>query len=263
MGAPFPLDLPARASKPRRVGLTHVLDKGTPANQVADALAVCGAYVDVWKFGWGTAYLDPQVGAKLAVLADHGVLGCLGGTLLEVAWAQHRVDELLAWASDLAIPCVEVSRGAVLMSPDEKQDLIRRATETFTVVSEVGRKSRTSRLGELEWAQEVSGDLVAGATWVVAEGRESGTVGIYDERGAVHEDIVASALQAGGLDRLVFEAPRKDQQAWFVGRFGPNVNLGNIAIGDVLALETLRLGLRADTIGLSTRVPAPLGMTSS
>ncbi len=161
------------------------------------------------------------------------------------------------------MPCVEVSRGAVLMDTDEKQDLIRLATGHFTVLSEVGRKSRTSRLGELEWAREVSGDVAAGATWVVAEGRESGTVGIYDEEGAVHEDIVASAVRAGGLDRVVFEAPRKDQQAWFVTRFGPNVNLGNIAIGDVLGLETLRLGLRADTIGLSTMVAVPAGRNGS
>jgi phosphosulfolactate synthase len=263
VGAPFPLDLPARAAKPRRVGLTHVLDKGMPATQVADALAVCGAYVDVWKFGWGTAYLDPHLRAKLAVLADHDVLGCLGGTLLEIAWAQHRVDEFLGWATELGIPCVEVSRGAVLMDTAEKQELIRRAAATFIVLSEVGRKSRTSRLGELEWAQEVSGDIAAGATWVVAEGRESGTVGIFDDQGAVHEDIVASAIRAGGLDRLVFETPRKDQQAWFVSRFGSNVNLGNIAVGDALGLETLRLGLRADTIGLSTMTAVPIGKNGS
>ncbi len=260
---PFPLDLPARTAKPRRVGLTQVLDKGMPAPLVADVLAVCGAYVDVWKFGWGTAYLDPHLAAKLALLADHGVLGCLGGTLLEIAWAQHRVDEFLAWADEVGIPCVEVSRGAVLMGTDEKQDLIRLATSHFTVLSEVGRKSRTSRLGELEWASEVSGDVAAGATWVVAEGRESGTVGIFDEQGGVHEDIVAAAVRAGGLDRVVFEAPRKDQQAWFVSRFGPNVNLGNIAVGDVLGLETLRLGLRADTIGLSTMAAVPIGRNGS
>ncbi|MEA2702249.1 MAG: phosphosulfolactate synthase, partial [Actinomycetota bacterium] len=111
--------------------------------------------------------------------------------------------------------------------------------------------------------QEVSGDIAAGATWVVAEGRESGTVGIFDDQGAVHEDIVASAIRAGGLDRLVFETPRKDQQAWFVSRFGSNVNLGNIAVGDALGLETLRLGLRADTIGLSTMTAVPIGKNGS
>jgi phosphosulfolactate synthase len=257
VGPPFPLDLPVRAAKPRRVGLTQVLDKGMAAPQVADVLAVCGAYVDVWKFGWGTAYLDPHLAAKLTLLAEHDVLGCLGGTLLEIAWAQRRVDDFLGWAVGLGMPSVEVSRGAVLMEVDEKHDLIRRATGHFTVLSEVGRKSRTSRMGELEWGQEVAGDIAAGATWVVAEGRESGTVGIFDDDGAVHEDIVASAVGAGGLDRLIFEAPRRDQQAWFLNRFGPNVNLGNIAVADVLGLETLRLGLRADTIGLSTKALRP------
>ena len=252
MGAPFPLDLPGRPAKPRQVGITHVLDKGLPAAEMAGVLDACGAYIDVWKFGWGTAYLDPGVEAKLALLADRGILGCVGGTLLEVAWVQRRVDDFLAWARDCGFPSVEVSRGVAPMRPHEKYELIRKATATFTVLSEVGNKSATELMPVIDWADEVCGDLAAGATWVLTEGRESGTVGIYDAKGAVREDVVAAVLEACGLERVVFEAPRKDQQAWFIQRFGPNVNLANIPVAEVLGLETLRLGLRADTLGLSS-----------
>ncbi|MEA2826350.1 MAG: phosphosulfolactate synthase [Actinomycetota bacterium] len=260
MAVPFPLDLPERSSKPRYVGLTHVLDKGLTPAEVADRLNTCGAYVDVWKFGWGTAYVDPHVEAKLAILGRHGVLGCLGGTLLEVAWSQRRVDHLLDWAAGAGFPCVEVSRGAAAMTVEEKHEIIRVAASGFTVLSEVGAKSRTVRLPPGQWAEEVAGDLAAGARWVLTEGRESGTVGIYNDDGSVREDVLAAVVAAAsGPERLVFEAPRKDQQAWFVRRFGSEVNLANIAVGEVLGLETLRLGLRADTIELSIgRAPVPI-----
>lgn len=248
MGQPFPLDLPERPSKPRAVGITHVLDKGLPAGELAGVLETCGKYIDIWKFGWGTAYLDPGVESKLDALAERGILACVGGTLLEVAWVQRRVDEFLAWAAGVGFPCVEVSRGAAPMRPDEKYDLIRLATRRFTVLSEVGAKSAADRMPCTDWADEVAGDLAAGARWVLTEGRESGTVGIYDAAGTVREDVIAAVIGAGGTDRVVFEAPRKDQQAWFIEHCGPNVNLANIPIADVLGLETLRLGLRADTM---------------
>ncbi len=254
MARPFPLDLPERTEKPRRAGLTHVLDKGHTPSDTASALVSCGAYVDVWKFGWGTAYVDPGVEPKLALLDSHGVLGCVGGTLLEVAWAQGRADDLLDWAAGAGFPCVEVSRGAAPMTIGDKHDIIRTAASGFTILSEVGGKSRASRMHPAEWAEEVAGDLDAGARWVLAEGRESGTVGIYRDDGSVREDVVAAVVGAGGLERVVFEAPRKDQQAWFIRRFGPQVNLANIAVAEVLGLETLRLGLRADTIELAIGV---------
>lgn len=253
MEQPFRLDLPNRPGKPRRAGLTHVLDKGTPAAHAADALSSCAPYVDVWKFGWGTAYVDRDLAAKLRLLADHDILACLGGTLLEVAWAQGRAEDLLAWAFAAGLPAVEVSRGATAMSVAEKHELISRAAERFTVVSEVGRKTGSGLLPG-DWAAEAAGDVRAGATWVIAEGRESGTVGIYDNAGRVRDDIVDAVVAALGVDKVVFEAPAKDQQAWFVRHFGANVNLANVAVADVLGLETLRLGLRADTIGLSCPV---------
>lgn len=252
MGAPFPLDLPRRTAKPRAVGITHVLDKGLPARELEGVLESSGAYIDVWKFGWGTAYVDPGVEEKLATLARHGILGCVGGTLLEVAWSQRRVEEFLNWADALGFPCVEVSRGMAPMRPDEKYELIQTAARRFTVLSEVGAKDPGERMLCPDWADEVVGDLAAGARWVLCEGRESGTVGIYHPDGKVREDVVTAVLEAGGVDRVVFEAPRKDQQAWLIRRYGPNVSLGNIAPAETLGVEALRLGLRADTFDPAT-----------
>jgi phosphosulfolactate synthase len=255
--APF-LDLPSRPAKPRTAGLTHVLDKGLPAADLPARLAAWGRFIDVWKFGWGTAYLDPGVEAKLALLASHHVRACVGGTLLEVAWAQDKVGAFFAWASALGFPCVEVSRGAVAMPLDEKRDLIRLAGAAgagFTVLSEVGAKDPAAAALPEQWSDEVRGDLAAGAALVLTEGRESGTVGLFRADGSVRSDLVEALVAAVGLSRLMFEAPGKDQQAWFINRFGPEVNLANVALDETLGLEALRLGLRADTMGPVAQLP--------
>jgi phosphosulfolactate synthase len=249
--APSFLSLPERSTKPRRVGLTHVLDKGTTVESTRAALTAAGDLIDVWKFGWGTAYLDNALGQKLDLLRAAGVWSCLGGTLLEIAWAQGRSQECLDWAGEAGFDAVEVSRGVAPMTLADKHDLLRRAATSFVVLSEVGSKDPDQVLTAVEWTDEIASDLTAGARWVIAEGRESGTVGIYRSDGSVREDVVVAALAGGGADRVLFEAPRKDQQAWLVRRLGPDVNLANIAAGEVLALETLRLGLRADTCDLT------------
>lgn len=231
-----------------------------PAALVADVLATCGSYIDVWKFGWGTAYLDPQLDRKLGLLAEHGIRGCVGGTLLEIAWAQQRVDEFHAWAAEARFPCVEVSRGVAEITLAQKHELIRRFADDFCVLSEVGFKSAAAAMSSDQWAAEVKLDIEAGARWVIAEGRESGTVGIYDTTGVVRDDIVRRLADVAGIDRVIFEAPQKDQQAWFIRTYGANVNLGNIAVAEVLGLETLRLGLRADTM---TSAPSPAASTSA
>jgi phosphosulfolactate synthase len=249
MPGPAFLDLPARTTKPRRTGITHVLDAGIPLRESADLLDTCGTYVDVWKLGWGVAYLDPNLDAKLELLAAHRVLASPGGTLLEIAWAQGRAAEFLGWARARGFPCVEVSAGTVQMDAAAKACLIAEAAEHFIVLAEVGAKDPAVRLAPDEWAAAAARDLDAGATWVLAEGRASGTVGIYSGSGSVREDVVAAMASAAGSDCLVFEAPREDQQAWFVRRFGPDVNLANIRPAGALGLETLRLSLRADTYG--------------
>jgi len=252
------LSLPERAEKPRRRGITHVLDKGMPAGEVDALLQVCGPYVDVWKLGWGTAYLDPGIGDKLALLDHHGVLACTGGTLLEVAWQQGAVDEFLDWAASAGFPCVEVSCGVVSMTATQKRALIEATAARFIVLGEIGAKDPGVPVSAREWALAAAADLEAGATWVVTEGRESGTVGLYDSSGEVRADVVEAVVDAIGVDSTVFEAPRKDQQAWLIRRFGADVNIGNVVPGEALGLEALRLGLRADTLTTSERrTPTP------
>ena len=249
--APGFLVVPPRARKPRRRGVTHVLDKGLPAADAARLLDVCGPLVDVWKFGWGTAYLDPGLAEKLAVLREHDVLGCTGGTLLEVAWQQGVVEQYLAWAEDSGVPAVEVSCGVAPIRAAEKRRLIESAAARFVVLAEIGSKDPDAEVSPAAWAAAAAADREAGATWVVTEGRESGTVGLFSPGGDVRGDVVEAVVDAVGADCTVFEAPRKEQQAWLVRRFGPDVNLGNIAPAEVLGVEALRLGLRADTFDLT------------
>lgn len=241
------LRVPDRTPKPRRTGITHVLDNGLPVSTVESLLGVCADHVDVWKLGWGTAYLDPGLADKVALLAEHGVLVCAGGTLLEVAWQQGAVEPFLDWAEQTGLPCVEVSRGVADMPLEAKHALVAQAAERFTVLAEVGAKDPDALVDAEAWAVEGAGDLAAGATWIVTEGRESGTIGLYSADGQVRGDVVDAVVSAVGATCTLFEAPRKEQQAWLVRRFGANVNLGNVAPADVLGVEALRLGLRADT----------------
>jgi phosphosulfolactate synthase len=251
------LRLPPRSVKPRSKGITHVLDKGLPAPHTEALLDAAGEFVDVWKFGWGTAYLDRELDTKLALLAAHDVQACLGGTLLEIAWSQGRAEECLRWAADAGVPLVEVSRGVMPMSLADKASLVARAARSFTVLTEVGIKDPAQQLNLDQWKHEVGEDLAAGAWLVITEGRESGTVGVYDAGGSVIEEVIDAVAGVAGHEHILFEAPRRNQQAWCIGRFGPDVNLGNIALDDIVNLETLRLGLRADTAVISSNPAVP------
>jgi phosphosulfolactate synthase len=222
---------------------------------VAALLDVAAEHIDVWKIGWGIAYVDRGLERKIRHLRGNDVACCLGGTLLEIAWSQGKVDECLAWAEHAGFTAVEVSRGVASMPLDDKRQLIKKAAETFTVLAETGAKDPRVTVSGRQWRDEIAEDLAAGATWIITEGRESGTVGIYDASGHPRPDIIDAAVDAAGVDRVLFEAPRKDQQAWLINRFGPQVNLGNVAPDDVLALTTLRLGLRADTARLTLGEP--------
>jgi phosphosulfolactate synthase len=254
------LALPPVSAKPRSARLTHVLDKGIAPGDLRVLLARFAEHVDIWKLGWGTGYLDPDLAEKLAVLDQHSVRACPGGTLLEAAWLQGRAEECLAWCAEVGFPCVEVSNGAAGMSLTEKRRLISAAARQFTVLAEVGSKDPAAPFSPKDWAQEMLGDVESGATWVITEGRAKGTVGLFFADGQVREEEAGRlvALTAGkvGLDRVVFEAPRKHQQAWLINLLGPDVSVGNVPPDDVLAVETLRRGLRADTIHLFTRARA-------
>ena len=242
------LSLPERSAKPRLAGLTHVLDKGMSVDSARSALAAAGPLMDVWKFGWGTAYIDPSLDAKLDLLAEHDVLACPGGTLLEIAWRQGVASHFLDWAEASGFPAIEISCGSVAMTRDVKDTLIETAVKRFTVLTEVGLKDPTAPVSAAQWARDAAADLGAGAHWVVTEGRDSGTVGLFTTEGDVRRTVVDAVVASVGLDVVLFEAPQRAQQAWLIRHFGPNVNLGNIGVGDALSVETLRLGLRSDTM---------------
>ncbi len=256
MERPSFLDLEPRPAKPRATGVTAVLDGGLPVDEVRGLLANA-EFIDVWKLGWGSSYLDPSLEAKLDVLRRHQVAACTGGTLLEIAALQDRAEACIDWAAASGFPFIEVSDGLDLLGPSRKAELIALARRSVRVIAEVGAKDAERTLTPDAWVALARADLDAGASWVIAEGRESGTVGIYDPDGRVRVDVVEALLEHIGPDRLLFEAPRKDQQAWFINQVGANVNLSNIAPREAMGTEALRLGLRADTTAaaLLRRIP--------
>jgi len=245
---PF-LDLPARSAKPREQGLTHVLDRGLSVAEVDGLIEVAGECVDFVKLGWGTALATGNLPAKLARYREHGIPVVLGGTLTELAIAQGRLDALLEWVRELGLSHLEISDGTINLDHDEKLSLIRRLSGEFTVFSEVGSKDAARIMAPYRWVEQIESELEAGAWRVIAEARETGTAGIFRADGEVRMGLIDEIVHAVDPGRLLFEAPRKDQQVWFLQRFGAAVNLGNIAPEDVLSLETLRLGLRSDTLG--------------
>jgi phosphosulfolactate synthase len=242
------LKLPARAIKPRSRGITHVLDSGLTPEGIRAFLGQTAHLVDIVKVGWGIGYVDPALGAKVSICAEHGCPVSLGGTLLEVAAMQDRVGELRDWALQVGLTHVEVSDGLRALPVSRKQALIRELAADFVVLAETGAKEGNYPPTPAEWGEEMARDLEAGASWVIAEGRESGTVGLYRADEAVREDLVEAIVAWVPQDKVIFEAPRKGQQVWFVRQLGADVNLGNVAPDNVLSLETLRLGLRADTV---------------
>jgi phosphosulfolactate synthase len=227
-----------------------VLDRGLSLTDVDGLIEVAGPSVDIVKLGWGTAIVTGNLVAKLASYAAHGIPVMLGGTLTEVALRQGRIEGLIAWLRELGLSHVEVSDGTISLEPSAKRELISRLSKEFTVLSEVGSKDVEQIMAPYRWVEEIEADLKAGAWKVVAEAREAGNAGIYRADGEVRMGLIDEIAHAVDPDLLVFEAPRKQQQVFFLRKFGSNVNLGNIAPGDVLSLETLRLGLRSDTLDL-------------
>ena len=244
------LELPARAVKPRSRGITHVLDSGLTPEATRAFLGQTGHLVDIVKVGWGIGYVDPALSTRVGICTDHGCPVSLGGTLLEVAAAQDRVSELRDWALSVGMTHIEVSNGLRALSASRKHALVRELSADFVVLAETGAKEGNYPPTPAEWGEEMARDLDAGASWVIAEGRESGTVGLYHPDQEIREDLVSAILAWIPADKVIFEAPGKSQQAWFVRQLGADVNIGNVAPASVLALETLRLGLRADTVSV-------------
>ncbi len=248
---PTALRLPARAAKPRRAGLTMVIDGGIPTAHFADLVSSAAEYIDFVKFGWGTAVVTSQLGAKIEVLAANDVGFYFGGTLFEKYVLQGRFDDFRKFCEAHACRHIEVSNGTIPMSNSEKASYIRKLTDDYTVISEVGYKDpgRSEQLPPRIWAEYIAEDLAAGASLVTLEARESGRSGICRPDGALRFGLVEDVLASGlSQDSLLFEAPSTTLQAYFVTRLGPDVNLGNVPANAVIGLETLRLGLRADTL---------------
>ena len=244
------LDTAARTAKPRRSGITHVIDKGTPPGAMDALLTAHGAVVDVWKFGFGTAYVDTALASKIELLKSHDVKACPGGTLLEAAWWQGRTEAFFEWARGFGFGCIEVSRGATDLPGTAKRALIGAARgHGFEVFAEVGSKDPGEPAVPARWLDEARRDVDSGACWLVAEGRESGTVGLYEADGSVRTELVDTLESLGEDVPVVYEAPRREQQAWLVNHLGANVNLANISPEEVLGVEALRRGLRSDTLG--------------
>lgn len=234
--------------KPREHGITHVIDRGMSLADVDGLLEVAGDAVDVVKLGWGTALVSANLRPKLERFASRGIPVVLGGTLTELAIRQGRVEGLVAWLRELGLRHVEVSDGTIALDAQVKRELIERLAREFTVLAEVGSKDADFIMAPYVWVEQIESDLEAGAWKVIAEARESGTAGIYRATGEVRTGLIDEIVHAIDPARLIFEAPLREQQVWLLKRFGTECNLGNIAPADVLSLETLRLGLRSDTV---------------
>jgi phosphosulfolactate synthase len=249
------LKLPERSPKPRQVGITHVIDRGLSVAEVDGLVEVAGESVDLIKLGWGTALATGNLDQKLARYREHGIPAVLGGSLTEIAIAQDQLERLIEWVKELGLAHFEISDGTIALDHDRKLELIERLAKDFTVLSEVGSKDDTGAITPpYLWVEQMRQELDAGAWKVIAEGRESGTAGIFRPDGEVREGLIQEIVHEIDADSILFDAPRKAQQVWFVRRFGADVNLGNIPVDEVLALETLRLGLRSDTMGVERRV---------
>lgn len=251
------IDIPGRSRKPRGIGLTVVLDRGIGYGQAEDLVEYAAEYIDAVKLGWGVARLMPaaRLKKKISLYKKYDILVTTGGTLFEIACIQKKVDQFLDCASDLGFNLIEVSNGAVPVSLKERGEWIRRITERgFIVFSEVGKKDpvEDKKLTLSDRLREMESDLAFGAAKVIVEARESGKgLGIYDEKGEVMGNFLEVIAGKIGMERVILEAPEKKQQASLIARLGREVNLGNIRPDDVIPLESLRCGLRYDTMGKS------------
>jgi len=243
-------NVPPRSPKPRDVGVSHVIDKGLGLAQVADMLATCSDYIDIVKLGWGTGYVTQNVADKVAAYREAGIPVCFGGTLLEVAILQGKFDAYRGMVRDLGVSHVEISNGVIDLTAREKGKYIRELAKEFTVLSEVGSKDSEKIIPPFRWVELIQADLDAGAWKVICEARESGTVGLYFGSGEVRAGLIDEIVAKVDPADLIFESPQRAQQCFMVRKLGCEVNLGNIATSDVIGLETLRLGLRADTMAL-------------
>jgi phosphosulfolactate synthase len=227
-------------------GLTHVIDKGLGPRGWEDVLETSGEYIDIVKLGWGTAYVTPNLAQKLEILKEKPVV--IGGTFFEVVYVKDQLDEYKRWLTQLGLTHVEISDGTVEIPRERKLELIADFARDFVVLSEVGSKDSDVVFAPYEWVAWIKEEKAAGAWKVITEAREGGTAGIFRKDGDMRTGLIDEIAHEIDFHDLIWEAPTKSSQAWFVRHFGANVNLGNIPPDEVIPLETLRLGLRGDTL---------------
>lgn len=239
--------LPERPSRPREHGLAMVMDKGLSLRQAEDMVEVSGHLIDIVKLGFGTSIVSNNLQEKIKFYQKHGMKVYVGGTLFEAFFARNMYDDYKKFISKLGLDSTEVSDGSMTISHDLKCETIADLAKDFNVLSEVGSKEEGILISPAKWIKMMNAELAAGSWKVIAEARESGNVGIYRPNGTAHVVLINKILSKVPPESILWEAPKKPQQVWFINTLGANVNLGNIAPNDVIPLECLRLGLRGDT----------------
>ncbi|MCG8321050.1 MAG: phosphosulfolactate synthase [Cytophagales bacterium] len=240
-------NLPERTQKPRQTGFTMAMDKGLSPREVEDFIAVSGEYVDIVKLGWATSYVTPNLKEKIEIYKEAGIPTYLGGTLFEAFVVRNQFDDYRKVLDKFGLTFAEVSDGSIELDHDVKCDFISKLSEQVTVLSEVGSKDAEKIIPPYKWIKLMQEELDAGAWKVIGEAREGGNVGLFRATGEVRSGLVEEILTKIPFEKIIWEAPQKAQQVWFIKLLGTNVNLGNIAPNEIIPLETLRLGLRGDT----------------
>jgi phosphosulfolactate synthase len=239
--------IPDRPIKPRSFGLTMVMDKGLSIREAEDFMSVGSEYTDYVKLGFGTSLVTPGYEKKIDIYKKAGVIPYFGGTLFEAFIIRNMFDQFIEFVQKHNITLIEISDGSYDIEHKRKLNYIRRLSEIATIISEVGSKKKEVVYTPDEWVAMMKAELDAGSAKVIAEARESGTTGIYNEDGSINHEIICNISEHVKLENVIWEAPQKSQQAWFIKHFGANVNLGNIAPNEIIPLESLRCGLRGDT----------------
>ncbi len=242
--------IPDRNLKPRAAGITMVMDKGLSVNEAKNFMSVGHPHVDIVKLGFGTSFVTPNLEEKLEVYRSYDIPVYFGGTLFEAFLIRNQFDDFLDVCKNYGISYIEVSDGSIDIPHAEKCGYIEKLTKFGTVLSEVGSKDAAHIIPPYKWIELMRAELNAGSTYVIAEAREAGNVGIYRGSGEVREGLVQEILTQIPGEKIIWEAPQKAQQLYFLELLGCNANLGNIAPSEIIPLEAMRIGLRGDTFHL-------------
>ncbi|MBM7644167.1 phosphosulfolactate synthase [Scopulibacillus daqui] len=250
------LRLPYRTKKNRTYGITSIVDFGIPLGELKNILSDYHEYIDMAKIGIGSAYVTPHISEKINIYQAFNVIPYCGGTLFEKFYSQNKLDKYLLYLKDLNVDWIEISTGILDIPLEERLALVQRLKKDFKVIGEVGSKDTQKKMAAPDWNHELTALLDAGCQYVITEGRDSGTAGIYRSNGQIKENLIFDVIQNVDCKRVIFEAPHAKSQMFFINQIGANANLGNVKIHDVLLLEAQRLGLRSETFFMEEKADA-------